>query len=183
MTRMSASMWSRERSSARRPAAVSRYSVRGMRPAKLLMQSTYPASSSLRAWTLRLPSEVSSSFLSSLKVSESLTVSALRIPRRRRSWIRRSTLDAPPTASRTGRLSRSRRTVLDLPAIFHRDHSSKNQMQPAEPNRQEHLVPSRQEERHRAHEHETGAHYGHDAHRRRPAGTHRGAIEQQPHTG
>src|ERR1035437_1753648 len=154
-----------------------------MRPAKLLVGATYPASSNFRAWTLRLPSEVSSSFLSSLKVSDSLTESALRMPRRRRSWTRRSNFDVSPTASRPGRFSRSRRTVLGLPAIFHRDHGSKNQMQPAEPNRQQHMVPSRQQERHRPHEHETGAHHGHDAHRCRPAGKHRGAIEKQPYTG
>src|ERR1035438_6236179 len=154
-----------------------------MRPSKLLAQDTYPASSNFRACTLRLPSEVSSSFFSWMKVSDSFTVSALRIPRRRRSWTRRSNLEASPTASRTGRFSRSRRMVLSLPAIFHRDHDSKNQMQSAEANRQQDIVPPWQEERDRPHEHETGAHHGHDAHRCGTAGKHRGAIEQQPHTG
>src|ERR1035438_6489508 len=153
-----------------------------MRPAKLLAQDTYPASSNFRAWTLRLPSEVSSSFFSSMKVSDSFTVSALRIPRRRRSWTRRSNLEASPTDSKTGRFSRSRRIVFALPAIFHRDHGSKNHMQSAEANRQQHSVPSRQQERHRTHEHETCAHHGHDPYRCRSAGKHRGAIEQQPHT-
>src|SRR5260370_3932314 len=153
-----------------------------MRPSKLFAQATYPASSNFRAWTLRLPSEVSSSFFSSLKVSDSFTVSALRIPKRRRSWTRRSNFDASPTASRAGRFSRSRRTVFGLPAIFHRDHGSENQMQPAEPNRQHHSLPPPQPQRHRSHEHETGAHHGHDANCCRPAGKHRFTIEQQPHT-
>ena len=41
---------------------------------------------------------VSSSFLSSLNVSDSFTESALRIPSRRRSWISRSSLGAPTAA-------------------------------------------------------------------------------------
>src|ERR1017187_8111292 len=104
-----------------------------MRPAKVLAQSTYPDSSSLRAWTLKLPSEASSSFLRSLKVKDSFTVRALRMPRWRRSWTRRSNLEASPTASRTGRLSRSRRAVLGVPATLHRDHGSQKQIQAAEP--------------------------------------------------
>src|ERR1035438_996383 len=132
-----------------------------MRPAKLLVQSTYPASSSFRAWMLRLPSEASSSFLSSPKVNDWFTASALRMPSRRRSWTRRSNFEVSPTASRTGRFSRSRRTVLGLPAIFHRDQGSTSQMQPAESDWQQHIVPPRQEEGHRAHQHEAGAHYGH----------------------
>src|ERR1017187_8664843 len=129
-----------------------------MRPAKLLAQDTYPASSNFRACTLRLPSEVSSSFFSSMKVSDALTVSALRIPRRRRSWTRRSNLEASPTASSTGRVARTPCMVLGLPAIFHRDHGSKNQMQSAEANRHQHIVPSREEERDGPGDHATGAH-------------------------
>src|ERR1039458_8608568 len=127
-----------------------------MRPAKLLVQSTYPASSNFRAWILRLPSDASSSFLSSPKVNDWFTASALRMPRRRRSWTRRSNLEVSPTASRTGRFSRSRRTVLGLPAIFHRDHGSKNQMQAAEPDGQQTIVPPRQEEGHRSEERRVG---------------------------
>src|SRR5258707_9626108 len=41
--------------SARRPAAVKRYSVRGIRPSKDLREARYPPSSSLRACTLRFP--------------------------------------------------------------------------------------------------------------------------------
>src|SRR5256885_377897 len=83
-------MWSRYRSSARRPVAVSRYRVWGTRPANDLVQVTYCAPSSLRAWTLRFPSVVLRSVFSSLNVSASFTASALTMPRRTRSWIRRS---------------------------------------------------------------------------------------------
>src|SRR5260370_32415879 len=139
-----------------------------MRPSKLFAQATYPASSNFRAWTLRLPSEVSSSFFSSLKVSDSFTVSALRIPKRRRSWTRRSNFDASPTASRAGRFSRSRRTVFGLPAIFHRDHGSENQIQPPEPNRHHQIVPPRHQHRPRSHAPETHPHPGHHPHRSLP---------------
>src|SRR5262245_49251685 len=61
-----------------------------MRPAKVLAQTMYSASSSLRAWTLRLPSVVFSRRLRSLKVSDSLTASALTIPSRSRSCTSRS---------------------------------------------------------------------------------------------
>ena len=50
---MMASMWARYFSKARRPAAVMRYSVRGMRPSNDLSHAMYSASSSLRACTLR----------------------------------------------------------------------------------------------------------------------------------
>ena len=80
-----ASMWARYLSNARRPAAVSRYSVRGMRSSNVLSHAMYAASSSLRAWTLRFPSVVCSSRFSSLNVSRSLTASALTMPRRSRS--------------------------------------------------------------------------------------------------
>ena len=55
---MIASMCARYFSSARRPAAVRRYSVRGTRPSNVFSHPMYCASSSLRAWTLRLPSVV-----------------------------------------------------------------------------------------------------------------------------
>ena len=82
---ISASMWTRYFSSARRPAAVRRYSVRGTRPSNDLSHAMYWASSSLRAWTLRLPSVVSSRRFRSLNDRRSLTASALTMPRRSRS--------------------------------------------------------------------------------------------------
>src|SRR5258706_15192844 len=88
-------MWVRYRVSSRRPTDVRRYSVRGRRPSNVLVQVTYPASSSLRTCTLRLPSVVSSSALISLKVSDSAAASALTMPRRMRWWMRLSRLAEP----------------------------------------------------------------------------------------
>ena len=87
---MKASMALRYWSSALRPAAVMRYSVRGMRPEKLFSQTMYAASSNLRAWTLKLPSVADISFLRSLKVRVPAAANALRMPRRKRSWTTRS---------------------------------------------------------------------------------------------
>src|SRR3989449_6641007 len=58
----------------------------------------YCASSSRRACTLKLPSVVLSRALSWLKLNDSLTASALTMPRRTRSWISRSSSAArePP---------------------------------------------------------------------------------------
>src|SRR5688500_2652813 len=79
---ISASMWPRYDSRAARPSAVSRYAVRGVRPANDLVHERYPASSSFRACTLRFPSLVFSAALRSLKVRVSATASALMIERR-----------------------------------------------------------------------------------------------------
>jgi len=51
------------------------------------------------------------------------------------------------------------------------------------PDWQQHIVPPRQEEGDRAHQHEADTHDGYHAHRCVPAGQHRRAIEQQPHAG
>src|SRR3989442_8046652 len=91
-------MWSRYRSRARRPAAVRRYTVWGTRPANDFVQLMYCASSSLRACTLKLPSDVLSAAFKSLKVRLSLTARALTMPSRTRSWMRRSS-----AAARAGR--------------------------------------------------------------------------------
>ena len=94
-------MWSRYFSKALRPAGASVYSVRGIRPSKLLLHRMYLASSSLRAWTLKFPSVVLSNFFRSLKVSDELAARALIIPKRMRSWIKRSKSGiASPGASR-----------------------------------------------------------------------------------
>src|ERR1051326_5593148 len=87
---MNVSLWPRERSRGLRPAAVRRYSVLGVRPSKYFLQTTYCASSNLRACTLRFPSVVFRSCLRSLKVSESLTASALMMASRMRSCMSRS---------------------------------------------------------------------------------------------
>src|SRR5476649_219582 len=155
-----------------------------MRPLKDLALAAYPASSSLRAWTLRLPSVVSSSFFSSLKVRESLTASALSIPRRRRSWTSRSSLGASPTtSSRKGRLSRSRRAVFCLAAIFHRDHDAEDYVQAYKTGGQQHVIPAGQQQGDRPDQHEAGAHQGHHPNRRVAARNNCGAIKQQPDAG
>src|SRR5215813_1961689 len=137
-----------------------------MRPSKLLVQERYPPSSSLRAWTLRLPSVVSNSFFNSLKVSDSLTASALRIPKRKRSCTSRSSFEASPTASSgAGFLSRSLRTALDLAAIFHRNHQTENHVQPAESRGHQDRAPCRNQQRRRARRHEAPAHQRHDLYR------------------
>ena len=142
-----------------------------------------PASSNLRAWTLRLPSVVSSSFFSSLKVSDSFTESALRIPRRRRSWIRRSSFGALahglPEAGLL--LAFAPHCVLIYPPYFTAITVPKINMQPAEPSRQQQIVPTPAAAAPPPRRHETRAHHRHDPHRCRPARNHRRAIEQQPH--
>src|SRR6476469_4158664 len=109
-----------------------------MRPSNDLVAVRYSASSNFRACTLRFPSVVSRSFFSSLKVSDSLTESALSIPRRRRSWISRSSLGALKTAgAATGScVFFSFRSAFCLPAIFHRDDRAENYVDSAEARRQ-----------------------------------------------
>src|ERR1035441_3141432 len=78
--------------------------------------------------SLRFPSVVSRSFFRSLNVSVRLTERALRMPRRRRSWISRSSFGAPATAGvlvGPGMDFCSRFAVLDLAAIIHRDDGTK----------------------------------------------------------
>src|SRR3989441_11853061 len=116
-------MWSRYRSRARRPAAVRRYTVWGTRPANDFVQLMYCASSSLRAWTLKLPSDVLSAAFRSLKVRLSLTARALTMPSRTRSWMRRSSaaagaarrLGAPPGVGAGAVLRAARLCLAPLP--------------------------------------------------------------------
>src|SRR5437879_2385644 len=133
-------MWSRYRSSARRPVAVSRYRVWGTRPANDLVQVTYCAPSSLRAWTLRFPSVVLRSVFSSLNVSASFTASALTMPRRTRSWIRRSSsaARAPERSLRAACATVSTlRAAPGLATVPARDDAAHHDGQPAEPRRQD----------------------------------------------
>ena len=62
--------------------AVNLYSVLGVRPSKDFVHAMYSASSNFRACTLRLPSVVFISSLSSLKVRDWLAARALTIPSR-----------------------------------------------------------------------------------------------------
>src|SRR4051794_8907293 len=135
---MIASMWATYFSSARRPAAVRRYSVRGTRPSNDLSHEMYCASSSFRAWTLRLPSVVCRSRLRSLNVNRSFAASALTMPRRSRSWMMRSSAIADCCAVTAGfvapaDLVAGLRAADDLATVSPRDEPSEHDGRPADP--------------------------------------------------
>src|SRR5437763_718268 len=182
-------MWSRYCSRARRPAPVSRYSVFGSRPSNDFVQVTYDASSSLRACTLRLPSVVLRSALSSLKLKLSLTASALTMPRRTRSWISRSSSPVrgatPARARATSRSAASAfLAALCLATVPPGNDSAEHDVQGAEPRRHQPVSPRRRsEQRHGAEGHEADAHDGNDADRERAPGHEPGAVQQQPGSG
>src|SRR5437588_8680740 len=183
---MSASMWSRYCSRARRPAPVSRYSVFGIRPSNDLVQVTYEASSSLRACTLRFPSVVLRSALSSLKLRLSFTASALTMPRRTRSWISRSSSAVrTPAPERCRATSRSAASVFlaapGLATVPPSNDRAEHEVQPAEPGRHQPVPPDRRsQQRDGADRHEAETHDGDDADRERAPGHEPGAVEQQP---
>src|ERR1044072_3983491 len=203
---MTLSMWPRYRSNARRPAAVRRYSVLGMRPSKYLLQVTYCASSSLRACTLRFPSVVLSSCLRSLKVSESLTARALTIASLTRSCmsLSRSAAAAGPSVgfepARLGSrevagsvccccsdafvLLLSFASAFCLATVVPRYVKSENYVQQAEARGHQRVAPPRgQEERARAQEHKAQAHHRPGPHGERAARHGARAVEQQPQAG
>src|ERR1051325_5694598 len=140
-----------------------------MRPSNDFVQVIYCAFSSLRACTLRLPSEVLSRALSSLNVSASFTASALTMPSRTRSWIRRSRSAArkPPRSLRSGWATASDFLAAPgLATIFPGDDHTQHDVQPAEPRRHAPVPPSGgSEQRHRAGDHEAQPHHGDDADR------------------
>src|SRR6185312_9961910 len=184
-------MWSRYRSSARRPAAVSRYSVLGIRPSNDLVHVMYCASSSRRACTLKFPSVVLSRALSWLKLNESFTASALTMPRRTRSWISRSSSAArspPPPPPRSLLSPCSTASVfLAAPCLAtvppSNDHAEPD-MQTAEPRRHDPVAPRRRpEQRHRAHEHEADPHHGNDPNGERASRHEPRPVQQQPGAG
>src|SRR5256885_4754758 len=155
----------------------------------------YSASSSLRACTLRLPSVVCISFLRSLKLSESLTASALTMPSRSRSWIRRSSTSARADAGAPG--SAFPRTVLNSPTgrrssraapclatVPPRDRNSKSDVQTAERDGHQPIVPGlRGKKRQRSNEHEANPHDRNEPHRERAAGHNCRPVQEQPHAG
>src|SRR5690349_9913065 len=147
----------------------------------------YCASSSLRAWTERLPSDVPIICLSSLKESDSWTASALTIPRRRRSWIRRSI-----AAGAEGFAPSSLRSLgaslfaagLRSPIVVPRDPETEDDVQAAEAGRHPRVAPrGRREQRAHAEEHEAGAHDLHRERRERTGGDDAGAVAQEPRAG
>src|SRR5437016_1830394 len=180
---MSASMWSRYCSRARRPAPVNRYSVFGIRPSNDFVQVTYDASSSLRACTLRLPSVVFKSALSWLKLRLSFTASALTMPRRTRSWISRSS-----PAVRTPAAERSRATSCSAASVFLAapclatvppgNDRAEHDVQSAEPCGHQPVPPRRRsEQRHGADGHEADPHDGNDTDRERAPGHESGTVQ------
>src|SRR5213078_987254 len=169
---------------ARRPRAVSRYSVLGTRSANDLTHVMYSASSSLRAWTLRLPSLALSSALSSLNVRLSRTASALTIASRTRSWISRSSSAGAgcgfvfTARSASARVSRA---VLLLATVPPCDHKTKHDVEAAKSSGHEPGPPAERREQRRGPEHhEAGAHERDHADRERAGRRYRGAVEQQP---
>src|SRR5262245_50465365 len=180
---MIASMWVRYFSKALRPAGVMRNSVRGMRPSNDLSHAMYSASSSFRAWTLRLPSVVRSSRFRSLNVSRSFTASALTMPSRRRSWMRRSRSSGPRFGGASGfrfRTSDFRLRASDfLPTVSPRNDQPEHDVQAAEAGGHQPVPPRRgRREPDHAESHEAHPHDRHDADREGAAGRDRRAVEQ-----
>src|SRR6266853_202060 len=188
VARIRASMWVRYRVSSRRPTAVSRYSVRGRRPSKVLVQVTRSASSSLRACTLRFPSVVSSSALISLNVSDSTAASALTMPRRMRWWMRLSRLAEPrPPADRGAwprgaeASDRCRRAALESATVLPPHDHPEGDVQPSEAGDQEPVAPrEREQQTHRAQDHEGGADDRNDPHRPGAGRDESRPVEQKP---
>src|SRR5215212_4640869 len=201
---MTLSMWPRYLSSARRPAAVKRYSVLGVRPSKYLLQTTYCASSSLRAWTLRLPSVVFRSCLRSLKVSDSLTARALTMARRTRSCISRSSSAAAAGPSvgllrlGCGGCSRKPSGELCAPAFFARSFAKafclatvvpryvqpENDVEQPEARGHQGVAPRGwQKKSARPQEHEAEPHEGNRAHGEGASRDDARAVEQKPQPG
>src|SRR5687767_833965 len=184
-------MWSRYRASARRPGGVSRNVVLGRRPSKVFSHATYPASSSFRAWTLRLPAVAPSSRCRSLNASESFAARALTIPSRIRSWIRRSrrsagaarsTADRPvPAPDRRAGVRLAARGSATVPP---RDRDAEHREQPAESRSQERVAPCRRGgERDQAEHEEAPPHSAYERDRERATGDNRRAEEQEPGPG
>src|ERR1051325_9681307 len=126
---------------------------------------------------LRLPSVVFMVSLSSLKVMDSLTAKALKIPRRRRSCIKRSRCGsrssvvfaprtplkrAPPVCSdSSARLFRPRsfKSALPLATVPPCDDDAENYVQQAEASEHVYVAPRRRaKERERAQEHKRETH-------------------------
>src|SRR5262245_37571092 len=156
----------------------------------------YPASSSFRACTLRLPSVVCSRPFSSLNVSDSFAARALTIPSRIRSWIRRSSAPgvasvAFPRTPRNGSFSSSRfrapprgsGAAACLATVPPRDLDPEHDVNHPKPGYHQPLSGSRgREQRCRPEYHETESHHRNDPNGERSAGYHRGSVKKQPDT-
>src|SRR5213593_1582413 len=147
----------------------------------------YCASSSRRACTLKLPSVVLSRALSWLKLNDSLTASALTMPRRTRSWISRSSSAArePPRSLLSPCSTAS--VFLAVPCLAtvppSNDHAEPD-VQAAEPRGHEPVPPRRRPEQRRgAQEHEADPHHRDDPDRERAPRHESGPVQQQPGAG
>ena len=127
------SISSRYFSKALRPLPVSRYSVLGSLLANDLEHSMYPATSSLRACTLRLPSVVARRLFKSAKLTCPLAASALRIPSLIRAWTSGSGRKLKAEAA----LARDRAA---LSAIFSGNEETKDDMKSSKPRPQHPMV-------------------------------------------
>src|SRR5213083_1738617 len=129
-----------------------------MRPWNDLVHVIYWAASSFRACTLRLPSVAFSSPFSSLKLSASFTASALTMPRRTRSWIRRSSSAARRPARSLLTPCSSVSVFLATPCLATvppRDDAAEDDVQAAEHGPHQAVAPRRRaEQRGRAGGHE-----------------------------
>src|ERR1041385_480141 len=106
---------------------------------------------------------------------------------RTRSWMTRSSASgavaSPSTALRVGPVSgrTARACALRLATVPPCDDGPEDDLQSAEPDRQEEVPRDRRrEERQGAEEHEADPHDRHRAHRERPGGDHPDAIEEEP---
>src|SRR5258706_9101727 len=147
----------------------------------------YSASSSLRAWTLRLPSVVLRMRLRSLKLRLAFVARALTMPRRMRSWIRRSSSGSAGAGagmrSRAGGAARVglRRCASALATVPPGDEKSKDDVQATESRGQEIVGPGCGcDDSECARGHETKSHDGDNGDGIRAAGNDASAVEKQP---
>src|SRR5512144_1679166 len=141
----------------------------------------YSASSSLRACTLRLPSETLSRLLSSLKLARSTPASADTIPRRTRSWIRRSSSAAARAAPRAEAaaplVAAGCRIAFDLATVPPRDPQSEDDMQAAETRGEQPVRRTGGEQRRPSERQEPDAHHRYHRHREGAARHDPGAVQ------
>src|SRR6266581_1419401 len=135
----------------------------------------------------QLPSVVLSRALSWLKLNDSLTASALTMPRRTRSWISRSSSAArePPRSllspCSTASVFRAAPCLATVPPS---DDHAEPDVQAAEPRSHEPVAPRRRPEQRRgAHQHEAESHHGDDPDRERATRHEPRAVQEQPGAG
>src|SRR5262245_4440366 len=144
----------------------------------------YRASSSFRAWTLRLPSVVSSSRFSSLNVSDWLTAGALTIASRIRSWMSRSSSSASCRTTRPAAPIGPGSEAWGSATVPPCDEQPEPDVEPAESEGHQRITPcSRGKKRECAQGHEAQPHERHGPNRVGTAGHDAGSVEQKPGAG